>query len=224
MAIYKLKTDLRENLKRGYTRKLRNEGMVPGIYYYHKEEPKAIAIDQQELLDAIKTNAHIFELDLGKDKLQTVIKTIQWHPVTDEPIHIDFQGVSEDEPVELSIKVETEGLAVGVKEHGGLLSQSVWHLNVRCMISDIPEIIKVDVTNLGMGDSIAVKDLEYENVEFLDSPEKSIVSVITPKGLDAILEEQEEALAEEEVAVEGEEGEEGAETEEGEETEEEKEE
>ena len=200
MAIYKLKAEKRENLKKSHTNQLRKGGMVPGNYYYHKAEPIALAVDKKELMAAIKTNTHIFELSMGKKKLKTVIKTIQWHPVSDEAIHIDFLGVNEAEAVEVSIKVVCEGLAVGVKEHGGLLSQTVWHLDVKCLLKHIPENIVIDVTDLGMGDSIGVKDLNIENVEFVDSPEKSIVSVIIPKGVtsdDEGVEEDEEAIEEE---------------------------
>lgn len=183
MAIFKLKADLRENLLKSHTKQLRKKDLVPGIYYYHNAESQAIAVDKKTLLTAIRANAHIFELELGKKKLQTIIKTIQWHPVTDEPIHIDFLGVNETEPIQISVKVNTVGVAKGVKEQGGLLSQSVWHLDVKCLISEIPENITIDVSKLAMGDSIAVGDIEVENVEFVDSPRKSIVSVIAPKGM-----------------------------------------
>lgn len=214
MAITKLKAEIRKNLKKSHTKKLRRDGLVPGIFYYHQNEPQALQIDQKELLTAIRKNAHIFELQLGKEKIQTVIKSIQWHPVSDEPIHVDFLGVNEKEPVELSIKVETFGTPVGVREQGGLVSQSLYHVDVRCLITNIPEKITVDISNLAMGDSIAIKDLELDDVEFVDSPERSIVSVIAPKGL-ITLEEEEEALEGEEA-----EGEEGEETEGEEETEE----
>lgn len=198
MAIFKLKTDLRDNLLKSYTKQLRKAGFVPGVYYKRNEKTKSIAVDKKELLAAIKKNAHIFQLDTGKETLQTIIKTVQWHPVTDEPIHIDFLGVNESEPIEISVKVVAEGLASGVKEQGGLLSQTVWHLQVRCFIENIPDKIVVDVTELKLGDSIAVKELSMENVEFVDSPEKSIVSVIVPKGANTALDEEEEEIEEEE--------------------------
>ncbi|MBN2280130.1 MAG: 50S ribosomal protein L25 [Candidatus Marinimicrobia bacterium] len=182
MEIYKLKTEKRENLKKSHTNQLRKADLIPGVYYFHKEEPIALTVEKAELLTAIRKNTHIFQLDMGKKKLQSVIKKIQWHPVTDEPIHVDFQGVSENEPVEVSIKVETQGQAKGVREQGGLLNQVVWHLDVKCSLKDIPESIVVDVANLGMGESLAVKDLKIDKVEILDNPEKSIVSVIAPKG------------------------------------------
>lgn len=199
MAVYQLKADLRENLVKSHTKKIRKEGLVPGVYYYHETEPKAIAINKKDLLAAIKHNAHIFELEMGKEKVQSIIKTIQWHPVSDEPIHVDFLGVNEKETVEISVKVECVGIAKGVKEQGGLLSQSVWHLDVKCLIKDIPEKITVDVTKLSMGDSIAVGDLEVEKVEFVDSPRKSIASVIAPKGSSTsdLVEDEEEEETEE---------------------------
>jgi large subunit ribosomal protein L25 len=126
MAIFNLKADLRDNLIKSHTKQLRKEGLIPGVYYYHGTEPKAIAIDKKELLIAIRKNTHIFQLETGKKKLQSIIKTIQWHPVTDEPIHIDFLGVNESEAIEISVKVECIGTPVGVKEQGGLLSQSVF--------------------------------------------------------------------------------------------------
>jgi large subunit ribosomal protein L25 len=197
MAIFKLKADLRENLLKSHTKQLRNEGLVPGVYYYHGHEPQALAVDKRTLLSAIRTNAHIFELEVGKKVYKTIIKAMQWHPVSDEPIHVDFMGVNETEKIEISVKVECVGTARGVKEQGGLLSQSVWHLPIKCLIKDIPENIVVDVTALNMGDSIALKDLEVENVEFVDSPEKSIVSVIAPKGTITLESEEEEGEVEE---------------------------
>jgi len=191
MAIYTLKTDKRENLKKSHTNQLRKAGKVPGVYYYHKAEPITLTVDSKDLMTAIRQNTHIFQLEMGKKKLQSVIKTIQWHPVSDEAIHIDFLGVNEDEAIEVSVKVLCEGTAKGVREQGGLLSQSVWHLDVKCLLKDIPENIIIDVTELSMGDSIAVKDLSIENVEFVDSPQKSIVSVIVPKGGDIAADEEE---------------------------------
>lgn len=196
MAIYKLKAEKRENVKKSFTKQLRRDEKVPGVYYMNGTDPIAIAVEKRELMSAIRKNTHIFELELGKKKLQSVIKTIQWHPVSDEAIHIDFLGVNENEPVELSVKVICEGSAKGVREQGGLLSQTVWSLDVKCLLKHIPENIVVNVTDLSMGDSIAVKDLSIENVEFVDSPQKSIVSVIAPKGATTTTEETEEEVEE----------------------------
>ncbi|MFP4547430.1 MAG: 50S ribosomal protein L25 [Fidelibacterota bacterium] len=210
MAISKLKAEIRKNLKKSFTKQLRKDGYVPGVYYYHQEEPIAIKIEQKELMAAIRKNSHIFDVDVDGKVYKTMIKEVQWHPVSDEPIHVDFFGVNEKEPVELRIKVETVGTPIGVKEQGGLVSQSMWHIDVRCLITNIPNKITIDISDLAMGDSIAIKDLDMDEIEFVDSPERSIVSVIAPKGL-ITLEEEEEALEGEE--IEGEEGVEGEETE-----------
>jgi len=211
MAISKLKAEIRKNLKKSFTKQLRQEGYVPGIYYYHQDEPVAIKLEAKELMAAIRKNAHIFDVDIDGKVYKTMIKEVQWHPVSDKPIHVDFFGVNEKEPVELRIKVDTVGTPIGVKEQGGLVSQSMWHIDVRCLITNIPDKITIDISELAMGDSIAIKDLDMGDIEFVDSPERSIVSVIAPKGL-ITLEEEEEGIEGEEL----EEGEELAEGEEGE--------
>jgi len=216
MAIHKISSELRKNLKRSNTNALRREGKIPAIYYFHNEEPISITVDSHEFHMGLQTGAHIFDLQLGDKRHKSIIKEIQYDPVSEEPIHVDFMGVDLKESIHINIPIHLHGEPVGVKTFGGVLNQHLWQLNIKCRVSDIPDSVELDVSDLDLGDSINVSDISIEAGEILDAPERSIVSVVQPTGL-PVVEEEEEELEEEELA-EGEETEGEAAEGEGEET------
>jgi large subunit ribosomal protein L25 len=109
------------------------------------------------------------------------LKEFQLDPVTDEIIHVDFHGLKAGEKVNVEVAVHLVGTPLGVKE-GGLLQHALHKIEIECLPTEIPEKIDVDVTNLKIGDSIHVKDLNLPNMKILSNPETTIVSVIHKAG------------------------------------------
>ena len=164
------------------SRHLRREGKVPGIFYIHGEENVTVAVPERSLHPLIhSTETHIINLKLNDGSVKScILRDIQFDPVTDQPLHVDFQGLRPDEKLTVEVPIVIVGATpVGVKE-GGIL-QSVMHmLKISCLPKDIPEHVEVNPEQLAINHSIHVRDLKVENVAILDNPDKTIVAVIPP--------------------------------------------
>lgn len=183
---------------------LRKEGGVPAVLY-GGEKNVTFSVDKVALSKLINTSEVFFvDLNFEDETIKTVIRDVQFHPVSDDPIHIDFMRVFEDKPVIIGVPVTFTGKSIGVL-NGGKRREKLRKLILKALPADIPEKIEVDVTNVRIGYGIKVEDVNIDNVEFLDHPKAVIMAVKTSRV--AIEEELEEE--------EGEEGEEGEETAEG---------
>ncbi len=190
---------------------LRKEGRVPAIMYGGKENLN-FHVDRIAFEKLINTpEVHMVDLTFDDKTLKSVIGEVQFHPVTDAPIHIDFIEVNDSKPITIGIPVRFIGTAIGVL-NGGKRREKLRKLIVKAMPKDIPEEIEVDVTKIKIGYGIKVEDIDLENVEFLDHPKAVIVAVKTSRV--AVEDELEDEEGEEgEEGAEGAEGEEGAEKE-----------
>jgi len=153
-------------------------------------------------------------LEIDGEVHKAMMQDIQWHPVEEQALHVDFLRVSEDKPVKIDIPVIVQGMAVGIKA-GGKKKVNMRKLRVKALAKDLPDTIDIDVTKLEIGQSIKVGDLSLENLEFLDNSSNMIVSVISSRAAKAAM----GALPEDEEEAEEGELEEGAEGAEGEVTE-----
>ncbi|MFH1213057.1 MAG: 50S ribosomal protein L25 [Candidatus Neomarinimicrobiota bacterium] len=197
MVEYKLNAELRTDLQKGATKRMRRAGQIPAIYYHHKEKPVVLSLNLKELLVGLRSSAHIYDLMINKKSHKCIVRGLQFDPISEEVIHADFMGVSLEELVTVNIPIHITGTAVGVKTFGGILEQHLWELTVKCQASKIPDGITLDVTNLNLGDSIFASNVKIEEVEIITSMSASIVSVVKPSGTKA--EEEAEAAKEEEV-------------------------
>lgn len=213
-----LKSHIRERSGKKSGRRIRRDGKVPGILYGHKQDPIPLVMDEHdiwEILHNASTENLIIQLDIEgidlKDEI-TLLKEVQQHPVTGEILHIDLLRVYTDEKIDVNVPIETIGEPRGVKEEGGILYQAVRRMTVNSKAADIPEVLEIDVSDLGIGDSIHISDIvkEYEQFDFVYDSDMTIAHVSAPKELELPEEEVEEE-------IEGEEMEEGEEVEEGEE-------
>ena len=234
MAENIIKAQKRTNLKTSKTKQLREEGKIPGNFYPKGGDSQPIVVEKTNLFKSLDNNELLYEIDLEGDTTKCLIREIQWDPVSDEPLHVDIMGITMDDTVKVNVPIITTGESIGVAE-GGVLNQTKWDLTIKCKAGDIPGKIETDVTDLDVGESIAVSELEVGDVEILDDPNISVVSVVEPTevvttedvleaaeelGEVGVVEGEEEELEEGEEAEEGEEGEEAEEAEEGEEAEE----
>ena len=182
MKEFALNGQKRETVGKKASRLLRKEGLVPcNIYGEHTEDgkPKAMsfAIAMADLRKVIYT-PHIYVLNLNIDgeERKAVIKELQFHPVKDTVLHVDFYEVNEEKPLTISIPVKLNGLAQGVRD-GGKLNLSIRKLNVTAPYKQIPEVLDIDVTGLELGKSIKVRDLSFEGLELATPADVVVCSV-----------------------------------------------
>ena len=209
----KLNVNIREGKGTSSARRIRLKDQIPAILYHSGLDAISLSVDKKELYKALKTGQVIFEV-IVKDKNQFVlVKDVQYHPVNDNIMHIDFQKVKEDEKISLEVPLRVIGEAEGVQA-GGILVQIVNTITVKCKPTTIPEALIIDVTDLELNSSLSVKDIQLAaDVEILTAEDLAVVSVQEAKQEEEIVEEILEG--EEGFEVEGEEGEEGVEGEEG---------
>ena len=170
------------------TNALRNAGLVPCcIYGVEKDEngtPLTItfSVPVEGLRKLVYTpDIHVVDLTIDGKTVKAVMKDIQFHPVKDTILHVDFYQVTEEKPIVMAVPVKLEGLADGVRA-GGKLVQVQRYLKVKALYTAIPEILTVDVTSLGLGKSIKVGDLSYEGLELVSVKESLVASVKTTRA------------------------------------------
>ena len=208
-SYYKLDISERTDTRSKGAKTLRGEGLIPGVLYYSGEKNVNITIDKSVLFHAMQSGQRIFEIDQDGESQYTMIKELQYHPVTDAIIHIDLMRVRRSEKMTISVPLVLVGEAIGIKE-GGVLSQSLTQVEISCFPTDVPEHIEIDIEDLEMNSARSVADIKIDNedIEIVSDKNLNVVSITPP----AAEEEPEiEELEDGEGEVEGEEGEEGAE-------------
>jgi large subunit ribosomal protein L25 len=168
----------RREAGRSNARALRRQGIVPGVFYYHGEEPIAVSATELALRPLIYTaESHVIRLRLDDGVEKTcILKDLTFHPLTDRPTHFDLQGVAADQMMHAEVPVVLVGQSIGHRD-GGVVDLVLHKIDVQCLPGDLPEHIEVDITNLAIGDSVHVSDLKGENYTFLTAPDATIVSV-----------------------------------------------
>jgi len=187
---------------------------------YGGEKNVHFAVNEKQFKNLIFTHdVYLVKLDVDGEKFDAFIKDIQFHPVSDHIIHVDFAQVSVGKKVTLELPIQLTGNAAGILA-GGKLRQRRRKLKVKGLVEHMPEHLEIDISSLEIGDSLKVGDIAYENLEVLDAPRAMVAGVVSSrlvaKGLREALPEE---VAEAEAAVETEavEEEEAAEEEESEE-------
>jgi len=160
---------------------IRNSGQVPGVFYGKKEQPIAISVDAKKFMSIVeKEGANvIIELKFKDFSKPAIVKELQRHILTQAPNHIDFQSISLTEKIEIAVPIHVEGVADGVKNAGGTLEHVMREIKVRCLPTDMPSKIPVDVTALKVGDDITVEQLpQLKGVEYIHDQKAVVVTVI----------------------------------------------
>ena len=204
----------------GPARVLRRAGQIPAVLYGRKIEPVLLSVNTKDLEQILKKGSFgqfILNLVIQNGKKMTkpaIIKELQTHPVSGSLIHIDFYEVDMKRQIKVMVPVVTTGKSAGIEE-GGLLNIVRRELEVFCLPGDIPEAIEIDISELGIGDSIHLEDVPLgENVEVATDVNYTVVTVLSPKVEEEVVEEEEEELEGEEEGAEGEAAEAEAEPEE----------
>jgi large subunit ribosomal protein L25 len=193
----------REGVGSRDARRLRRQGLVPGVLYGAKTKAHPFCVEERELRRVLTGGGglHVIldvVLEGQKSTHPSVLKSYQQDPIKGRVTHIDLHEVRLDQPIQAVVTVQLIGEAAGTKE-GGVLSQVARELNVEALPLEVPEHIDADVSAMGIGDTLRLADLgAIEGVTFLDDPEETVIANVT---LPTIVEEPEEELEE------GEEGE-----------------
>lgn len=196
-----LVANLRETINKAARNKIRKEGRVPGVYYSKYDNPIAFDVDEKDIGSLVFTSSrNIISLKVtGKEEHECFLKNVQFDPITDKVVHFDLLGLKRGEKFQLNIPFSFVGSSVGVKE-GGILQIGLHKLFVECLPKDVPQSLEVNIENLNIGDTIHVKDLNFENLTILTPTDSVVVSVTHPKvEAEPVDEELEEEMAEPEV-------------------------
>ena len=195
-SYYKLEISNRNNIGTKGAKKERKKGLVPGVLYYSGENATNISIEKSILLRAMNSGQRIFEINLDGDSQYTMLKQVQYHPVTDEVIHVDLMRVRRSEKMTILLPVVLVGESIGVKE-GGILSQSLTQVEISCYPTDVPEKIELNIDHLELNSALSVRDSNTgsEDVEVISDSNLNIVSVTSP-----VKEKEEEAVPEDGVS------------------------
>lgn len=183
MKTFELQATVRETTGSKNAKELREKGMVPCVLY-GGSNPHHFFADERHLAKMIFTpEVYNVKLTIGDQHFSSLVKDIQFHPVTDRITHIDFLEISENKPAVVALPVSIIGTAAGVKA-GGRLKLNLRKIPVLGIASTLPDKIEVNVEELKIGDSVRVKDLKYENVKFMDSPDMIVVGVRTQRKVE----------------------------------------
>jgi large subunit ribosomal protein L25 len=183
MAIVPLVGRVRPKRGKGPARQARRDGLIPAVMYGAGEEPVAVTIPLSDFEIAVKNREGniIFALKLDGAEGQTaILREIQRDPVSHDILHLDFHHISLTEKVTVEVTIHLTGIADGVKNGGGILETITRSIEVECLPTDIPPSIDVDVSALGVGDSIHVRDLSVPGIEILTDPDITITTVVPP--------------------------------------------
>jgi large subunit ribosomal protein L25 len=192
-------------------KRLRDSGMLPGVIYGHKEAIIPITLPRKEVVNHISHGAHLFDLAINGKSEKVLIKEVQYDHLGLEVIHVDFARVSLDEKVEVTVPLELKGTPKG-EEEGAVLQQIVAELEIECLVTDIPEAIRHNVSDMAKDSVLHIKDLKLPPGVRVLQDEDLIVAMVREIQEEVAATEAVEGAAEPEVIGKGkEEGEAAAE-------------
>ena len=219
METSKLEVELRNGTGKEINKKFRRKGNIPGILYSpHDKENILLKVKRENLLRLLSSKTHKLidlEIDDGKKKVSrlAVIKDFQYNTLKRQIVHVDFYGVTLKEKLTMEIDIELIGKPIGAKD-GGILNVELRKVEIECLPSQVPESLKVDLSNLKIGDNITVGEIQLpEGVEVLTKSDRIVAALVPPakeeevvkevveEGAVAVTEEKEVTKGEEKVEV-----------------------
>jgi large subunit ribosomal protein L25 len=190
MATAALSATRRSTTGKGIARSLRREGRIPAVIYGHNRKPETLALESADfarLLASITAGSTILDVTVdGRAPVKALIREIQRSPLrATDVLHVDLYEVSADEKITLEVPVHIVGTSDGVRNFGGVLDQVLHKLQIRVFPADIPAGIDIDVTTLGIGKSIFVRDVKLATGEILNDPTLPVCSCVAPRTEEA---------------------------------------
>lgn len=193
-VIATLEADRREKTGSNQAHTLRKEGQMPAVLYGQDDPTISLSVDQQEFNRAFENNKPLFELELDGETETAKLKDLQWDHLGEKILHVDFQRVSFDEPIELHVPVVTVGTSSILEGRGAYLQKHIDTLRVKTLPENLPPEIPIPIDGLEIGDTIHVSDVVFpDEVETTESPHTLIFSV--HEAEEVVVEEEEMDLA-----------------------------
>ena len=191
-----IKGSKRESVGKVATKALRNADKVPCVLY-GSENPLHFSANELDFSKLVYTpNAHTVVLDIdGNQKINAILQDIQFHPVSDKILHVDFYQLSDDKEVSMDIPVQIEGSSPGVMLEGGVLVISKRKLKVKALPKNLPDFINVDISKLKLGNKISTVDLQSEAYSFLHPDNTVVCKVRTSRASMSLVDVKEEGEA-----------------------------
>lgn len=193
MKSIEISGNARSKISKASNRELRAQDNVPCVLYGGSEN---VHFQSHELSfrNLIYTpEVHVVNLDIDGNKFNAVLQEVQFHPITDKIIHIDFLELHDDRPVKIAVPVKLIGVSEGVKQ-GGKLTLKMRKIKIKALPNDLPDAIEVNIEPLAIGDSFRIKELDIPGVEILESPNNMVVSVRVTRKV--VVEEETPVVAE----------------------------
>jgi len=200
MKSIEVKGNLREAVGKTTSKALRKQDKVPCVMYGQGENIH-FYIDAKAFKKLVYTaDSYLVNIDIEGKVYQAIIRDVQYHPVSDKVMHADFYHVDENSPLWTMLPVRVVGSSIGVIK-GGRLVQKMRKIKIKGMAKDLPEDITIDISDLDIGKSVKIKDLEIKDIELMDPDNAVVILIKTARG--AQVDEEEEGEEGEEAAAEG---------------------
>ena len=180
MKTIEIKGSSRKDLGKKATKALRREDNVPCVLYGGKENVSFYAETPSFKHLVYSPNVYIVKLDIDGKAYDAIMKEIQFHPVSDKILHIDFYQISDSKEIEITVPVRTIGSSIGVKK-GGKLSLAKRGLKVKALAKNLPDILEIDIETLDVGQSIKVGNLNFPGITVLNGSREPVVSILSSR-------------------------------------------
>jgi large subunit ribosomal protein L25 len=188
-----LKVETRDGRGKGAARQLRRAGSIPGNLYGRELEPISVQADTREfaaLVSAISVENTIIELSIDGDAPRRVlIREIQRHPVRPDFLHVDFYEIRAGEKLKVNVPLHLIGTPIGVR-NGGTLQQVRHELEIECLPSEIPPSFEVDISELEIGDSLHISDVDAGGLDVMEDGARTICAVAAPRVVEEVVDEE----------------------------------
>jgi len=197
----RLRAEVRDETGTAAVRRLRRAGKIPAVVYGHRQDPVAILLNAEDCHRVVAHRIKMISLRVGRKTEQALVKDVQFDTFGDAILHMDFERVAMDEVIEVECPVELAGTSKGAAA-GGVVEHPVTDLKVRCLPANIPDVIRVAVSHLEIGDAVHVRDIPApEGVTILTDPEAILVAIRPPAKVEEEVPEVVEAAGPEEPEV-----------------------
>lgn len=196
MKALKIQGSKRESVGKSSSKALRNAGLIPCVLY-GGDQPLHFAAEENQFLKLVYTpDVHTVDIKLDGDKVvKAILQDIQFHPVTDKILHVDFYELHDDKPVTIEIPVNLLGTARGVL-NGGVLRRNFRRLKVKALPKDLPDYIEIDISKLRIGQKVYVREIRTEDYTIMHPDNVVVCMVKTSRNVIEDTEDEEESTEE----------------------------
>ena len=202
MKTVKIEGTKRTALGKKDTKRLRDNKLIPCVIYGGDEEPAHISIKATDFRKVIYTpNVYLIDLEVEGKKIEATVQDVQFYPIDDTVLHVDFLRINENKPIKIEIPVKLEGFAAGLKA-GGKVNQNLRKVKTKGLAKNMPDHLTLNIEKLEIGQSIKIEDLDFKNLEFLNPKAVPVVSIVVTRAV--ATEDATVAVAEGEATAEGE--------------------